>query len=122
MSRLNSKKMKLIKWLEKKNNDEIYLYDYEFVKSSKYYMTNDIDMQIIDRNYFFSSFEDKYKDTTIMLPIETNLTHVNHLFKEIIDSIDKHKMQLVDEYGIIRDILTLENKEDFYNFCMNNSW
>jgi hypothetical protein len=121
MDKNKLKKIKLINWLEKKNGDEIHLYDYENIKSSKYYRANDIDMQVIDRSCGYNSFEDKYKDRIIMLPYETNLTHVNHLFKEMIYLIDKHKMKLVDENGLFQDILTLENKESFYKFCMNNS-
>ena len=121
MNKINFNKIKLTHWLNKKNDDEIYLYNYELIKSSNYYTATDIDMQIINKSDGYNSIEDKYQDKTIMLPLETNLIHVNHLFKEIIDFINKYKMKLTDADGLIQDILTLENKEDFYNFCMNNS-
>jgi hypothetical protein len=108
---------------------------------NKYYKVADIDCQISDEFMIdiitnLESENDKYydqcenaleqynNDINILIPVNTNASYANNIFKEMIDFVKSNKLinSYINEENIISEyIFNIDMKESFYKFCMENT-
>lgn len=132
------KKKNINQWLNGKVNDKTvpnkyYLDSYTIepyygkYNINEYYTENDSDLinnDIASLQYFDENLEEyveEFPDFNLFIAPNSNRYHCNQLFKKLTDFSIKNQM----EYNISDNILYLitpEFKEEFYQFCFENSF
>ena len=144
------KQILIQKWLDSDIDcctDDIPIYDnskYDIDKMHKYYLEDDQDinfdnislLKIIEQSKkdncmdeYLSMLDcsvEKYVDsinksiTKVLIKPETKRYHANNLFKRLIDQVENNNFK-IDFEDESYDVINVFSKDDFYEFCYNNS-